>query len=199
MKLIPVIAGLVMASAAHAQPLVPATDKASADIFLSGALTSAANAETVYTWDVKLTYPRVETRLGRSSNWLLASPVFEFAANKGTNANPDRIAAGGAAAIDFFTGSITRRLVPDVLWLHTVTGEFDRDRTTRGLMYQMAGRLAFRTFFTGARAPLAFVPRVEGGFELGENYVNRLEPGDWGRSNASTAAPPRFRSWGSRG
>jgi hypothetical protein len=197
MRLLAASIAFLMAHAVHAQSLEPATDKSAADIFLSGALTSAGNADTVYTWDIKFTYPKIEKRLGRSSNWLIASPVFEFAANKGTNANPDRISVGGVAAIDFFAGNITRRVVPDVIWSNTVAGEFDRDRTTKGVTYQTTGRLAFRTFFpNGGSAPVSFVPRVEGGVEVGENYVNKLQATGSGRVGRLYGGATAFQELG---
>src|SRR5262245_60533375 len=70
--------------------LEPAKDRAEADVFLGGALTSASEASTVYTWDIKLTYPRVFRALDTDQRrWLSTSPIVEFVANKGTDANPD--------------------------------------------------------------------------------------------------------------
>ena len=180
MRCLLVLLMLALARGAAAQALEPAADKSSADIFLSGALTAAGNADTIYTWDIKFTYPKIEKRLGSSDHWFVASPTLEFVANKGTNANPDRIAVGGVGEVHFYTFGLFGRQIPNVVWSNVVTEEFDRDRVTRALAYQTAARLAFRTF-SFRNASVAFVPRVEGGVEVGQNYENRLQSDGSGR------------------
>ena len=160
---------------AGAQALEPATSKAEADIFLAGSLTAASNADTIYAWDIKVTYPKLERPLGSSANhWLVASPRLEFMANKGTNANPDRISIGGSAEILFFTSEATRRLLSTVNWANVVAGEFDRDRTTKALAVQTLTRFMFRTFLPAPS--FEFLPMMESGFETGNNVQNKLSP-----------------------
>ena len=173
---------------ARAQPLEPAADKASADIFLAGALTSASNAETIYAWDVKLTYPKLMREIRESEHWFQFSPRLEFTANKGTDANLDRLVTAAHAEIDFFTFRVLGRHIPNVVWVNIAGAEFDRDLLTKAFTYHNFVRLAFRTFGRPGRVdaqgvegpPVAFLPRVEVGFETGANRQNRLQAGGSG-------------------
>lgn len=168
-------------------PLVSAKDKTDADIFLSGALTSAGNADTVYAWDMKWTYPKGEIPLDQGlNNTFIYSPRLEFTANKGTNANPDRIFAGGETELNFATGNWAGGRLSWISWFNTAGAEFDRDRVTKAFTYQSYARLNFRTFAPrvvgadGEPCPqcspsnVAFVPRLEAGVEFGKNFENKL-------------------------
>src|SRR5690348_12621551 len=91
-----VLAVCLLGTRVSAQPLEPTDNKNEADIFATGAMTSAANANVVYAWDIKFNYPKKEWGLDQNSDhWMVLSPKLEFVANKGTNANPDRISALG--------------------------------------------------------------------------------------------------------
>jgi len=192
------ILALVASASAQSQPATPSTaqrepalvsakDKSDADIFLSGALTSASNADTVYAWDVKWTYPKGERSLDEGlNNTFVFSPRIEFTANKGTNANPDRIFAGGETELVFTTANWAGGNVSWISWFNTAGAEFDRDRVTKAFTYQSYGRFNFRTFapsVTGSdgkpctqctSSSVAFVPRIEAGIELGKNFENKL-------------------------
>lgn len=170
--------------------LEPAKDRSEADVYVAGALTTAREADTVYAWDIKLTYPRVFRALDRDQRrWLSTSPIVEFVANKGTDVNPDRVRVGGQLGLLFDTSeaiadATSRPTITEVQWLTEVAGEFDRGLDTKGWTAASFGRFLFRTFgpapAPGSSRALAFVPLLDGGVEVGSNVRNRLDPGGSG-------------------
>jgi len=159
--------------------LTPAASRDDADIFLSGALVGASGEDTVYSWDFKLTYPKASKLLGVTRNsqwdrWRVCSPMVEFIANKGTDANPDRVNV--SAQIGFLWD--TRKEAPSALtsihWLTRAGGEADRTLDTRDVIIATLGRAIFRTFKGGGNKKFAVTPEVEAGVEVGENYQNVL-------------------------
>lgn len=181
--LLAIALGTCCASAVLAQQVEPAADKQSADIFLAGALTSASNAQTIYAWDIKFTYPKLMREIRESGHWFHFSPRIEFTANKGTDANPDRVLIAGNEEIDFFTADLFGKYLPNVIWVNVAGAEFDRDRKTKSFTYQSLARLAFKTLGWPGKLdeqgvegpPFAFLPRLEIGFETGTNVKNRLQ------------------------
>jgi hypothetical protein len=166
--------------------LEPARDRAEADVFVGGALTTAREAETVYAWDIKLTYPRVFRALDRDQRrWLSASPLVEFVANKGTDANPDYVRIGGQFGLIFdrseaIVDGPSRPVITELQWLTQVAGEFDRGLDTRGWAATSLARVILGTFgpapVPGSSRAFAFVPLLDGGVEVGTNVRNLLEP-----------------------
>ncbi len=172
-----------LSTAAFGQPLEPAPDRPSADIFLAGSLTSASNARTIYAWDIKFTYPKLAREIGESGHWWTLSPRLEFTANRGTDSNLDRLVVAGNGEIDFFTRDALGPPLPNIVWVNVAGAEFDRDRSTKGFLYQTFARLAFRTFGRPGEVneegvegpPFAFLPRLELGMETGTNVENKLQ------------------------
>jgi len=191
----------LIATWAVAQPLVPTDNKAEADIFATGAMTAAGNADTVYAWDLKSNYPKKEWPLGASANhWFVFSPKLEFVANKGTNANPDRLSAAGNLEMWLFTSDVTGALLPNVVVANVLGAEFDRDRVTKAFAVQSLVRGVFRTFGPDQQLDtLGFVPWLEAGVETGKNFENKLQPdgsGTIGRFYAGVNAYQRLgRPW----
>jgi hypothetical protein len=151
--------------------LEPASKRSNADIFLSGSLTGAKNENTIYSWDIKFSYPKFYKNIGRGKRWLVASPLIEFVANKGTDANPDR--AKGAAQFGLLldtTDSGTEKIT-EIQWLTDIGGEFDRRFDTQNFTVSTFLRTLFRTF---GRNRYAFVPEFEFGTEFGNNFQNKL-------------------------
>jgi hypothetical protein len=166
--------------------LEPAKDRVEADVYAGGALTTAQDADTVYAWDIKLTYPRIFRALDREQRrWLSTSPILEFVANKGTDVNPDRARVGGQVGLLFdrseaIVDATSRPTITEVQWLTDVAGEFDRGIDTKGWIAASFARFLFRTFgpppAPGSSRALAFVPLLDGGVEMGSNVRNRLDP-----------------------
>src|SRR5213594_105289 len=74
--------------------LTTAKTRNDADIYLSGAMVGQNNVSTTYQWDIKFSYPRFYQGYQQDTRWLTLSPVVEFTATKGTNANPDKVKLG---------------------------------------------------------------------------------------------------------
>jgi hypothetical protein len=142
----------------------------------------------VYAWDLKWTYPKGERSLDEGlNNTFVYAPRLEFTANKGTDANPDRIFAGGETELVFTTANWAGGHVSWISWFNTAGAEFDRDRVTKAFTYFSYARFNFRTFAPTITGPegelctectasnLAFVPRLEAGIELGKNFENKLD------------------------
>ena len=105
------------------------------DIYIAGSLVSARSDETIYSWDIKLAYPKLFNKdIGGGRIWLSLSPLIEFIANKGTDANPDRGKIAGQ--INFMLDPTNgRTTVTEIHWLTDIGGEFDRKFDTRNFDY----------------------------------------------------------------
>ena len=149
----------------------PVASRYLSDIYFTGSLVSARGEDTIYSWDIKLAYPKLLNKnLGGGKKWLSLSPLIEFIANEGTDANPDRgkIAGQISYILDYTNG---QRTVTEIQWLTDIGGEFDKKFYTQNFNVSTFLRLLFRTF---GRNGYAFVPEIELGTEFGRNFRNRI-------------------------
>ena len=141
------------------------------DIYIAGSLVSARSDETIYSWDIKLAYPKLFNKdIGGGRIWLSLSPLIEFIANKGTDANPNRGKIAGQ--INFMLDPTNgRTTVTEIHWLTDIGGEFDRKFDTRNFNVSTFLRLLLRTF---GHNRYSFVPEIELGTEFGKNFRNKI-------------------------
>jgi hypothetical protein len=143
----------------------------SSDIYIAGSLVGAKGEDTIYSWDIKLAYPRLFNKnLGGGTRWLSLSPLVEFVANEGTDSNPDRGKIAGQVSY-IFDPMNGQRTIIETQWLTDIGAEFDRDIDTHNFNVSTFLRLLFKTF---GRNGYAFVPEVEFGAELGRNFRNKI-------------------------
>ena len=147
------------------------TSRSLSDIYLAGSLVSAKGTDMIYSWDIKLAYPKLINKdLGGGKKWLSLCPLVEFVANQGTDSNPDRGEIAGQVSYKFDSPN-WQRAITDLQWFTDIGAEFDRDIDTRNFNMSSFLRLLFKTF---GRNKYAFVPEVEFGLEFGRNFQNKI-------------------------
>lgn len=151
------------------------------DIYLAGSLVSAKGTDTIYSWDIRIAYPKlINKNLKGGKRWFSLSPLVEFVANEGTDANPDRGKIAGQICYKFDPTNGQRTII-ETQWLTDIGAEFDRDIETRNFNVGTFLRLLFKTF---GHNRYAFVPELEFGFEFGRNFRNKISEkgsGNFGR------------------
>ena len=163
------IAAVVCGSRVHAQFAVEPTDakrRDDADIFLSGAMTAAKNAASSYQWDIKIAYPKY-----KGEHWFV-SPLIDFVANKGTDANPDKAKFVSSVGYAIPVSTPQFNLIPEVQIINESGGEFDREFATKGFVSSTYARVLFRTF--GSTVGERVAPLFDFGMDFGSNLSNKL-------------------------
>ena len=181
------------ATAAHAQFAIEPTEakrREDADIFLSGAMVTARNATPIYQWDIKVAYPKYKGTV------FFASPLVDFVANKGTDANPDKAKLAAQLGWAIPTSTPNWNLIPEVQVISETGGEFDREFATKSFVQSTFARVLFRTFFTSMPGE-RFAPLFDAGIDLGDNRSNKLSPAGSGRVTRLYGATSLYKELGS--
>lgn len=167
-------------SCCQGQGLEEANSRDDADIYASGSLVGASNAQTIYSFDVKFAYREYRTHIGSFQGpwYFRARPLLEYVTNEGTSTSPDYVNLGGE--VGFFRQM--ERPKTGVRWLRPTSlefvfnprAEFDRDISTRNFVTSSFLRLAFPN--SPEHASLLNVnPSLQVGVESGVNYSNALQ------------------------
>jgi len=179
MKAVFVLCLLLSATSLYGAGLEEANTRDEADVYASGTLVGASNAQTIYAFDVKFAYRQYKTHLPGSSfksKWYLqARPLLEYVTNQGTSTSPDYVNLGGEVGLfrQFRRGGPFR---PDsVEIVFNPRAEFDRSVSTRNFVVATFARLPFPNY-PDRPSPVNLHTSLELGMESGHNYSNVLQP-----------------------
>ena len=140
-----------------------AKGKTDADVYLSGAATSARNSKPLYSIESKFQYLQSLRRYGAIGG------KATFVSDEGSDVDPDSITAAGSYEKVFVFGLGTGIILNSDF----LGGEFDKEDKTRNLTTGLDGTLVlpsarFTDTFFGAMEFLA-------GFEGGKNFKNEMD------------------------